>query len=101
MHASGVFGIAGKLRAQYPILQRGSNAGLLSGDTVINQIQGDLRQITSYQGSGAVKTLADLGITLGSDGKMTLDSSRVSGYTDAQVSSAFSFFGRFSSSPLS
>jgi len=42
--------------------QIGETAGLLSGDFIVRQIQSDMRALASYQGSGAIKGLTDLGI---------------------------------------
>ena len=73
--------------------QTGTNAGVLSGDPAVLQIESTLRSVTGYQGSGSVASLADLGITLGSDGKMTFDSSSVSGLSNSQLASAMTFLG--------
>jgi flagellar hook-associated protein 2 len=73
--------------------QSGQNAGVLLGDSVIWQLQGDLRQLTSYTGSGGVRSLADMGITLGSNGKMTFDQNVLNSLTDGQLNDAFNFFG--------
>src|SRR5207249_640983 len=68
-------------------------AGLLSGDFIVREAQNDLRQLTSYQGSGSIQNLSDLGIQLGTDGKITFDTSVFHSLSDSQTSSAFDFFG--------
>ena len=73
--------------------QTGSSGGLLMGDSVILQVESTMRQLTTYNGSGGIQSLADLGVTLGSDGKMTFDPSVFNGLSGAQVTSAFQFFG--------
>ncbi|MGI8743581.1 MAG: flagellar filament capping protein FliD [Bryobacteraceae bacterium] len=73
--------------------QVGPAAGLLSGDFLINQIESDLRQVTSYQGSGSVKSLSDLGVSLDAKGKITVDPAAIGQYSDSQVSDAFKFLG--------
>jgi flagellar hook-associated protein 2 len=55
--------------------QVGPSAGALSGDLIVQQIQGDLRQVTSYQSSGATQSLSDLGIQIDNSGQMSLDTS--------------------------
>lgn len=74
-------------------VQVGKGAGLLSGDFIVRQIQQDLRQVTSVQGSGAIQSLSDLGVQLGSDGKISFNSSTFGSLTDSQISSAFTFLG--------
>jgi len=50
--------------------QVGPAAGLLSGDTAINQIQNELRQIVSQRSStGTVRSLADLGVAFSATGE--------------------------------
>ncbi|HTM48670.1 MAG TPA: flagellar filament capping protein FliD [Bryobacteraceae bacterium] len=73
--------------------QVGPAAGLLSGDFIVREAQNDLRQLTSYQGSGSIRNLSDLGIQLGADGKITFDSAVFSALSDSQIASAFVFFG--------
>src|SRR5262249_29714765 len=54
-----------------------------------------LRLVTSYRtdGSSGIQGLSDLGLQLGSDGKITFDTNAFSSLTDGQISSAFSFLG--------
>jgi flagellar hook-associated protein 2 len=73
--------------------QVGKSAGLLSGDFIVRQIQQDLRQVTSVKGSGAIQSLSDLGIQLGSDGKIAFNTTTFNSLTDSQISSAFTFLG--------
>ena len=73
--------------------QVGSSAGLLSGDFLVREIQSGLRQLTSHQGSGSIKNLSDLGLTLGIDGKIAFDTTVFTALSDAKISSAFDFFG--------
>lgn len=72
--------------------QVGAGAGLLSGDFLVREIQNNLRQLTSYRGSGAIQNLADLGVQLGIDGKIKFDTSVFTSLSDNQISSAFDFF---------
>ena len=73
--------------------QVGPAAGLLSGDFLVREVQRNLRQITNYEGSGAIKNLSDLGISLNASGKIGFDSTAFNSLSDSQITSAFSFFG--------
>jgi len=73
--------------------QVGPAAGPLSGDLIVREVQNDLRQVASYQGSGAIRNLSDLGIELGTDGKITFDTSPFTTLSNSQIASAFDFFG--------
>ena len=73
--------------------QIGPSAGLLTGDSTLRDIQSTMRKLTSFQGSGSIRSLTDLGIQLGSDGKMTFDTKVFTALSDTQISSAFDFFG--------
>ena len=73
--------------------QVGPSAGLLSGDVMIRTIENDLRQVTTYQGTGSVKSLADLGVTLDATGHMSLDSTVIGNMTPSRLSRAFSYLG--------
>jgi flagellar hook-associated protein 2 len=74
--------------------QVGENAGLLSGDTAITQIQTLLRQITSYTGtSGSIKSLADLGIEFDSTGQASFNQDTFNQLSDSQISDGFQFLG--------
>jgi len=74
-------------------LQVGPSAGALGADTAITAVQDDMRQLVSYQGSGSIKSLSDLGITMDTSGKMTFDPTVFNALSDAQVSSACTFLG--------
>lgn len=73
--------------------QIGEAAGLLSGSNLIFATSTALRQFTSFNGSGAVKSLSDIGLTLDSSGKMSFDAAAFSQLSDARLSSAFTFAG--------
>lgn len=84
--------MVGKLDAQI-----GESAGMLNGDPVIGQLSGLLREITGYSGSGSVRRLADLGITLSATGEMSFDSTAISRMSGTDLSSALDFLGDGSS----
>ncbi len=73
--------------------QAGATTGVLSGDSIVRELQGDMQQMSTYQGSGSVKSLADVGITFASDGTMSFDPTAVSGMSSSQLAGAFQFFG--------
>jgi flagellar capping protein FliD len=74
--------------------QVGPAAGLLSGDTVIGQIQSELRQIVSqHTAGGTVHSLADLGVAFSATGEASFDQTTFDGLTDQQVADGFAFAG--------
>ena len=74
--------------------QIGSNAGLLSGDFLIREVQGRLRSLVSYEGgSGTVTSLGALGIEFNSDGVASFNSEVFNSLTASQITDAFSFLG--------
>jgi flagellar hook-associated protein 2 len=74
--------------------QVGPAAGALMGDTVVNQLQSMLRQMTSYtSASGSVQSLADMGIEFSNTGVASFNQTTFNGLSDSQVSDAFSFLG--------
>lgn len=73
--------------------QVGTSGGALNGDFLLRQIQQDLRSLTTYTGTGNIKSLSGLGISLDSTGKMSFDSSTIASFTSTQLSDAFQFFG--------
>lgn len=73
--------------------QVGAAAGLLSGDFVVQDIQNNLRSLASYQSEGTIKSLWEMGMEFGADGKITFDSGKFSSLTDSQLQGAVSFFG--------
>jgi flagellar hook-associated protein 2 len=72
--------------------QVGSNAGLLGGDFMIHTVADDLRQLGTYQGSGNM-SLAALGVTFDTTGKMSFDPTSVNAMSDSTFASALSFLG--------
>lgn len=72
--------------------QFGPNAGLLSGDFAIQAVLDDMRQLTTYSGSNSM-SLAALGVTLDTTGKMSFDPKVFNGLSDKSISDAFSYLG--------
>lgn len=77
--------------------QVGSNAGLLTGDYIVREVQHRLRSITSYQGNGSIQSLADLGVTFDTNGQASFDTTAFNSLSDSQISSTFDFLGSESS----
>ena len=74
--------------------QVGASGGALSGDSIMNMVEGDMQQLVSYTGAGAIRSLSDLGITMADNsGQMTFDPTVVSGLSASQLQSAFSYLG--------
>jgi flagellar hook-associated protein 2 len=71
--------------------QVGANAGPLSGESIVRSLYDSLSQIAVYSGSsGAVNSLADMGVTLDQYGKLTFDSSQ---FDSDSVAALQSFLG--------
>ncbi len=73
--------------------QVGPNAGLLTGDFAVREVQNDMRALSNYGAAGTVKSLSDMGITFDQSGKMTFDSSLFNSLSPSQVQGALAFFG--------
>ena len=75
--------------------QVGPSAGQLSGDPTVLQVEGLLRQLTTFSpgGNSSIQSLADLGISLDSTGHASFDSTAFSALSSTQISDAFKFLG--------
>jgi flagellar hook-associated protein 2 len=72
----------------------GDGAGALSGETILTQTLGALRRVTGYfAASGAVRSLADLGIEIDKTGVMSFQSSKFYALPNATIEAAYSFLG--------
>lgn len=71
--------------------QIGESAGLLSGSSLVREIQGVLREVTGFSGTGDVKSLAELGLVFDASNKLTFDSAAFAGLSDAQVRAGLDF----------
>lgn len=72
-------------------MHRGEAGGSLTGETIIQDLQSRMTSLTTVTGTGSVGSLADLGISLGSDGLMSLDSSVINGMSSDSFDSALEF----------
>ena len=73
--------------------QIGANAGLLTGDVIVREIQNSLRSLVGYQGSGSIKGLSNIGVSFASDGKASFDQASFDSLSDTQIQKAFTFLG--------
>jgi flagellar hook-associated protein 2 len=75
--------------------QEGQSAGLLSGDTVISQLQDTLGSLAGYSTTtGSINNLADLGVEFDDNtGQLTFDQTAFSALTSTQISDAFNYVG--------
>lgn len=77
--------------------QVGPSAGLLSGSSLISGTASALRELTSFQGSGSIKSLAELGLELNNEGKLSLNSDRFNQIAESQLTDAFALVGNSAS----
>ena len=78
--------------------QVGSNAGLLTGDYAVREIQSDLRALAgSSLSSGSVRSLADIGLTFDTKGHLSFDSNAFNSLSSSQLRDAMTFFSSSSS----
>lgn len=76
--------------------QRGSSAGPLAGDSIVLQLSSLLSGIATYTGNG-LSGIADLGIDLGADGKLTFDQTALDATQRSNSAGLASFLGSASS----
>lgn len=85
------------VNTQFAYSSTDSSQGVLSGDSTIRSLQSALMGMTGYtgsassSGSGAL-SLASLGITMGDDGSLTLDSTKLSQVVASNPSTVQNFF---------
>lgn len=77
--------------------QSGKSAGPLQGNSLVMQLSGVLSGIATFSGSG-LNGLRDLGLDLGSDGKLTFDGSQLSTTVAANPGGVTAFLGSVSGS---
>jgi flagellar hook-associated protein 2 len=74
--------------------QTGNTGGALTGDTIVNQVQQVMRQVTSqFASSGTVRSLADLGVTFSESGTALFDQTTFDSLSGSQISDAFKYIG--------
>jgi flagellar hook-associated protein 2 len=73
--------------------QIGEEAGLLSGEWIVREVQKNLRALTTYRTDGQIAGLTDLGIEIDSQGVMSFNSATFNALPDSAIASAFDFLG--------
>ncbi len=74
--------------------QHGSAGGALNGQAIIFSLEQSLRSFTGYSsGSGAVQSLADLGLTVDSSGKLSFSTTQFESVLSSNASAVTKFFG--------
>lgn len=74
--------------------QRGQNAGALSGQSIVYQLQSSLRSLANYSGSsGTVNSLADLGLTFDQNGHLQFDSTTFNSAANSSQANVLNFIG--------
>ncbi|MBI2688803.1 MAG: flagellar filament capping protein FliD [Acidobacteria bacterium] len=73
--------------------QIGESAGLLTGDFLVRETKDALRGVSGFQGTGDITSLAQLGVTFGSDGKASFEADTFNALSDSQIQDAFTFLG--------
>ncbi|MBM3740088.1 MAG: hypothetical protein FJW39_30395 [Acidobacteria bacterium] len=79
---------AGKVNQQI-----GENAGLLSGDYIVGQVSRTLRQISGYAGTGAVKSLTELGVEFDKTGVASFNLTKFYSLPTGTIEAGFDFIG--------
>ncbi len=97
--ASGVAGALQSFANAYNALvekldaQTGKNAGPLAGQSFLQDLRAALREITGFRTEGIRGSLFELGVSLGSDGRMSFDPAVVQGLPEAEIPAIFSLLG--------
>ena len=74
--------------------QHGSSAGALSGDSVVDELSGALRSLSTYSSpSGTLAGMNAVGLDLGSDGHLTFNSAIFNNAAMADPAGVDAFFG--------
>jgi flagellar hook-associated protein 2 len=71
----------------------GEHPGVLAGDFIVRLALEKMRELTTYQGTGAIQSLAELGVTLDSEGKMSFEPVTLYTLSSAGFDASFVFLG--------
>lgn len=75
-------------------LNHGKSGGALTGDPILSTLSQALRNVSGYSsGSGAVQSLADLGVALDRNGKLSLNQQQLDSVMSAHPSEVSAFLG--------
>jgi flagellar hook-associated protein 2 len=73
--------------------QIGAAAGVLTGDPMVRQVQGMLRKLSDFEGSGSIANFAGLGLEMDRSGKLSLNSATFDGLGYSQLAAAYQLVG--------
>jgi flagellar hook-associated protein 2 len=73
--------------------QIGENAGLLTGDIIVREVQQTLRAVSGYLGAGVFASLTDLSIEFDDEGKVSFDPDAFATLNDTGIEAALEFLG--------
>ena len=73
--------------------QRGQSGGVLAGQGVVNQLSEALQNLTNYTATGAVQSMADLGLTFNQSGVLAFDPTVLSSVASSNLQGVTSFLG--------
>jgi flagellar hook-associated protein 2 len=71
--------------------QIGEDAGLLTGSALVREIQDALRSVKLFTGTGAVQSLAELGLEFDNQGVMSFNSATLNAMNSTTLDAALSF----------
>lgn len=83
--------LIGAVNSQYRV-DSDHRQGVLAGDFTLSALQSALLGSGGYSGSGSIKTLASLGVSMNRDGTLTLDNSKVTSALGSNFAAVQSFF---------
>lgn len=73
--------------------QRGSSGGSLAGQGVVTQLSEALQNLTSYSGTGSIRSMADLGLTFNQSFSLTFDPSVLTSTASSNLQGVTDFLG--------
>ncbi|MEZ5404516.1 MAG: flagellar filament capping protein FliD [Bryobacteraceae bacterium] len=73
--------------------QIGEDAGLLTGDFIVQETQRALRALTGHFAPGTVRSLTDLGVTISRTGVMSFDAIQFNSLPSSTINASFEFLG--------
>jgi len=76
--------------------QRGQSGGALAGQSIVSTLSQSLHDITGYNGSGSIQSIADLGLTFDQNGTLSFDSSVLSSAAARDFQGVTTFLGNTS-----
>jgi flagellar hook-associated protein 2 len=86
--------VVSSINAQFTYASGSSSAGVLSGDSAVRMVQESLLSMMSFSmsGNGSINTLQSLGISMGDDGTLSIDSSSLNTALTSNFTDLSNFF---------